>query len=118
MIVALSILSIFGVSLGSFIGACSYRIPRRIPLMGIPSSCPNCKRRLRWRELIPIGSFVWTNGKCARCSAPISKRYLLTELLAGLVCVGLFLMDGPSGKYVYDLSYVIIMIPIAMIDWE
>ncbi len=52
-----------------------------------PSSCPACGRRLGWRELIPLVSWVAQGGKCRGCSAPISQSYPLIELAAVVVAV-------------------------------
>jgi leader peptidase (prepilin peptidase)/N-methyltransferase len=38
---------------------------------------------LRWIDNIPIFSFLFKRGKCSHCSAPISGRYPLVEVLTG-----------------------------------
>lgn len=45
------------------------------------SQCPHCGHPIRAWENIPVLSFLWLKGKCAACSAPISWRYPLVEIV-------------------------------------
>lgn len=49
------------------------------------SFCPNCKEKLKFKDLIPILSYIFLGGKCAYCGQKIRIRYLLLEVLSGLV---------------------------------
>jgi leader peptidase (prepilin peptidase)/N-methyltransferase len=49
------------------------------------SRCPHCQHRIRWYETIPLISYLALLGKCSACSAPISIRYPLVELLTALI---------------------------------
>ncbi len=49
------------------------------------SRCPHCQHRIRWYENIPLISYMALRGKCSACSAPISVRYPVVELLTALV---------------------------------
>tara|TARA_A100001035_G_scaffold198937_1_gene159506 strand:- start:432 stop:1208 length:777 start_codon:yes stop_codon:yes gene_type:complete len=77
-------------SIGSFVGMASYRIPRKINLgktgypylLGGRSQCPQCNRDLRNRDLVPILSHLLLRGKCFFCNKKISSRYLFIELAA------------------------------------
>lgn len=51
------------------------------------SCCPNCGRRLRVSDQIPILSYLSLGGKCRRCHEKISPMYPLTELLGGVLFV-------------------------------
>jgi len=51
------------------------------------SHCPKCKQRLKARNLIPILSFFLQKWKCEYCHEPISKFYLIIEIVSGLVFV-------------------------------
>lgn len=44
------------------------------------SHCPACGATLRWRELVPVLSWLWQRGRCRHCDAAISARYPLVEL--------------------------------------
>ena len=85
-------------SIGSFVGMASYRIPQKINLgktdnpylLGGRSQCPQCNRGLRNRDLLPIFSYLLLRGKCFFCKKKISSRYLFIELAACacfLICI-------------------------------
>ena len=49
------------------------------------SACPACKAPITALQNIPLLSWLWLRGRCARCHNPISVRYPLVELLTGLL---------------------------------
>ncbi len=77
----------FGAIVGSFLGACAYRIPNKISLTKLTdrSSCPACDHELAAYDNIPIFAWLFLMGKCRYCKAPISIHYFLFELSAALV---------------------------------
>jgi len=111
-----SILIVLGVVLGSFLNVCIYRIPRGLSIVSISSFCPSCKRHLKWHEIIPILSFVVFKGKCPRCFVRIPTFYAVNEVLVGAIVLILFLSYGPTGDYLYAISFITLMILIAEID--
>ncbi len=100
----------FGLVIGSFLNVVIYRLPimmerswrqqaeefldvkNRTALsparfnLAIPAStCPSCNTVIRAWQNIPVVSYLLLKGKCANCSAPISIRYPLVELMTGLM---------------------------------
>ena len=49
------------------------------------SRCPHCNHLIRAWENIPVLSYLFLKGKCRKCSARISVRYPLIELLSALL---------------------------------
>ncbi len=49
------------------------------------SRCPQCGHVISTLENIPLLSFLLQGGRCRHCHAPISRRYPVVELLAGVV---------------------------------
>jgi leader peptidase (prepilin peptidase)/N-methyltransferase len=47
------------------------------------SACPHCHAPIAARHNVPVLSWLWLRGRCARCAAKISARYPLLELLTG-----------------------------------
>lgn len=85
-------LFIFGLLIGSFLNVVSLRyVPGERLLdskrLGGRSLCPHCRKELRWRELIPLVSFIIQLGRCRSCGKPISFQYPLVEFLSGLIFV-------------------------------
>lgn len=81
------ILAIIGTIFGSFFTLAVYRIPRKENIIYGRSHCTSCNHKLSFFDLIPILSYIFLGGKCRYCKEPIRPRYLLLELLSGLVFV-------------------------------
>lgn len=76
---------LYGIVVGSFLNVCIYRLPREESLLHPPSHCPNCQRRLRPKDLVPLFSFLALRGRCRDCGTRISWRYFIIELTTGLL---------------------------------
>jgi leader peptidase (prepilin peptidase)/N-methyltransferase len=49
------------------------------------STCPSCKASITALQNVPIISYLFLKGRCARCGALISVRYPLVEALTGVL---------------------------------
>jgi len=112
------IFALLGASIGSFLNVVIYRLPRHKPFMrfGERSYCPNCKKKLETRDLIPILSFVVLRGKCRHCKKHISWQYILVETLTAVlfgISAGVF---GLSWHLLFALVLIGFAIPIIIID--
>lgn len=74
-----------GVVLGSFYTLAVYRIPLGQDITHIRSYCPKCNHRLEFLDLIPVLSYIFLGGKCRYCKEKIRPRYLILEVLSGIV---------------------------------
>ena len=81
-----------GTVFGSFFTLAIYRIPLHQDIIHTRSYCPKCNHKLSFFDMIPILSYIFLGGKCRYCKEKIRPRYLLLELLSGLVFV-LFAMS-------------------------
>ncbi|MBI2685610.1 MAG: prepilin peptidase [Acidobacteria bacterium] len=88
---------LFGLLIGSFLNACIYRFPRDITLWDPPRSfCPQCEKTIAWYDNIPVLSYLLLRGKCRNCGYPIPIRYLVVELLCGIMYFLIVLRFGPT----------------------
>jgi leader peptidase (prepilin peptidase)/N-methyltransferase len=89
---------LFGLVIGSFLNVVIYRLQSDEPLTG-RSHCRRCRKPVRWRDNVPLLSFLLLGGRCRDCRAAISPQYPLVELSTGLVfaSVGFFVFD-PSDR--------------------
>ena len=87
---------IVGLCFGSFLNVCILRLPHDQSLLKPPSTCPQCKRRIAWRDNIPVVSWLLLKGKCRHCHKPISRQYPLIEALVGLLWASSVLWFGPT----------------------
>lgn len=84
-----TILFIMGIFFGSFYTLAVYRIPKKQDITHTHSYCPNCNHKLGFLDLFPIFSYIFLGGKCRYCKEKIRPRYLILELLSGLLFVAL-----------------------------
>ena len=87
---------LLGVTVGSFLNVCIFRIPAGESVVTGPSHCMVCGKRLRWWELIPLFSYLALRGRCSGCSSPISPQYPLIEAANGVLWVLVCLRFGPG----------------------
>jgi leader peptidase (prepilin peptidase)/N-methyltransferase len=76
---------LFGITVGSFLNVCIYRLPAGESIVHPPSHCPRCSKRLRHADLFPLLSYLALRGKCRYCGVRISPRYFVIELITGLL---------------------------------
>jgi leader peptidase (prepilin peptidase)/N-methyltransferase len=74
---------VFGLAFGSFLNVCIYRMPRRLSVVHPGSACPSCGKHIAFYDNIPVLSWLILRGRCRQCSASITPRYLVIELLTG-----------------------------------
>lgn len=79
---------VIGAVIGSFLNVLIYRIPLRLDFVRGRSFCPNCEHRLGPLDLVPVLSYLLLGRKCRYCSKPISPRYMIIELIGGLLALG------------------------------
>lgn len=79
----------YGLVVGSFLAVCVVRLPEDRSLW-TPSACPHCGAPVRWRDNVPVLSWLLLRGRCRDCEAPIAPLYPLIELLTGLLGLLLF----------------------------
>ncbi len=75
---------IFGAIIGSFLNVVIYRLHTGRNLSG-HSHCLSCGTNLRWYHLFPLFSYLFLRGRCQFCTALISVRYFVVELITAIL---------------------------------
>ena len=75
----LFVISVLGLTVGSFLSALTYRLPRGESVLRGRSVCPKCKAKIAWHDNIPLLSYLILSGRCRKCGKKISPRYPLIE---------------------------------------
>jgi leader peptidase (prepilin peptidase) / N-methyltransferase len=81
---------LFGLAFGSFLNVCIYRMPLGLSVVSPRSACPECKEPIAFYDNLPVLSWLILGGRCRQCRTRISPRYLLIELLTGLLFVACY----------------------------
>ena len=106
-LVFVALATLVGLFVGSFLNVVIHRLPRMMErewhaqaaeLRGEPvpdaepynlatprSRCPHCGHLITALENIPVVSYLVLRGRCRHCSAPISRRYPVVEMLSALL---------------------------------
>jgi leader peptidase (prepilin peptidase)/N-methyltransferase len=109
---------VLGAVVGSFLNVCIYRLPLALSINKPRRSfCPACKTPIPWQQNLPLVSWLWLRGRCAKCGAKISFRYFGVELLAAL----LFLAVWQSFPWQVAIAYwvfVSLVLVATFIDFE
>lgn len=113
---------IIGTVFGSFFTLAVYRIPLKKDITHERSFCPNCNHKLGFWDMIPIVSYLCFRGRCRYCGEKIRIRYLILEVLSGLVFLTEYIalnMHYPyldMDKITYYISFVFMYVTIAIIS--
>lgn len=108
----------FGITIGSFLNVCIFRIPDKNDIVSERSHCFSCGNVLKWYELIPVVSFVIQRGKCRHCSVRLSRQYPLVELANGLIYVWIVAVhEFAVTSLLYCLCASALLV-ISIIDWR
>src|SRR5271169_540096 len=89
-----SAILVLGLSFGSFLNVCIYRLPLDLSVVTPRSACPHCKRLIAFYDNLPVVSWLLLRGRCRHCEARISARYLLVEALTATLFLGCYAYFG------------------------
>jgi len=132
--------ALFSLAIGSFLNVVIHRLPKmmerqwraeiaahdgkppaaeeRYNLIVPRSQCPACGHAITAFENIPVLSYVVLGGKCSACSARISPRYPLIELLTGALSGYIAWRFGVSWTTAAALLLAWALIALAFIDLD
>jgi|TARA_B100000315_G_scaffold40776_2_gene35599 leader peptidase (prepilin peptidase)/N-methyltransferase len=118
---------------GSFLNVVIVRLPRQLQwqwhgkqaglpkppgIAGPASQCPSCGQPIRWRDNLPLVSFLMLKGRCRSCEAAISARYPLVETLCAVLSLVVVAVMGVQWPTLAALAFTWVLIALAFIDLE
>ena len=109
---------IFGICLGSFVNVCIHRLPKNKQIISGRSFCPKCKKKINWYDNLPIISFLFLSGKCRKCKKVIPIRYLIVELITGIIFLLIYSSLDNFSSIIFLSILSLIFITIFFIDLE
>lgn len=108
--------AVVGAIVGSFLNVCIYRLPAEKSVIAPRSACGACGTPIRWRDNIPVISWLLLRGRCRDCGAPISVQYPLVELATALIWTAAALRFGVSIEALHSAIFLTLLLGIAMTD--
>ena len=117
---------LFGLVFGSFLNVCIYRLPRGLSVVTPRSACPHCGKQIGAIDNIPVFSWLILGGKCRACKAPITPRYMIVELICGLLFLGCYLEFGPrfgsalldnAALYMFVVPHLLLFVKYAVLSF-
>lgn len=116
----LSALAIFalGLAFGSFLNVCVYRLPLDISVVHPRSTCPHCNQPIAFYDNVPVLSWLILGGRCRRCKAPITPRYLAVELLTGALFLACYAHFGLTLATVKYCAFAFLLLGLIFTDAE
>lgn len=107
---------VFGACMGSFLNCAAYRVVRGESFLKGRSKCPSCGHELTVRDLFPIISWLALKGRCRYCGSKVSARYILTEILFGLMTVLCLVVFGPTVLCLRNYVFVCVLFVLTLTD--
>ena len=112
------IIFLYGITIGSFLNVCIYRIPRHENIALTRSHCMTCGYQLSWYDLVPLFSWLALRGRCRKCKAPISKQYPIIEAANGMLYVLTFAVHGLKLESVIYCLLFSALLTLSVIDFR
>ena len=109
---------IFGITIGSFLNVCIYRLPLGESIVTAPSHCMTCGQKLRWYDMVPVFSWLVLGGKCRNCKSEISVQYPIIEGVNGILYVVIFVVNGLVWSSVIYCLMASALLVLSVIDWR
>jgi len=140
-----SLITLLGLFVGSFLNVVIYRLPLRLQhewqseckeflgtelsssdnsetppenIFTSRSHCPHCDHLITALENIPVLSYLILRGKCSECSAHISLRYPVVEILTAVLSGITAWSFGFSAALPFVLILVWSLVALSFIDFD
>ena len=109
---------LLGLIIGSFSNICIYIISREEVISFPQVHCKNCGYNLKFKDIIPIFSYVFLKGRCRECKERISIKYPLVEILNTCLYLLIYFKFGFTLDCFKFCLFTSLLIVIAFIDFE
>lgn len=135
---------VLGLLVGSFLNVVIYRLPvmmerqwrsqcqdymhdsggqapaklERFDLLLPGSTCPHCGHAIRAWENIPVLSYIFLGGKCAKCKSRISLRYPVVEVATAVFSAVVAWKFGFGAQALWAMLLTWALIALTMIDYD
>jgi leader peptidase (prepilin peptidase) / N-methyltransferase len=113
---ALALVVVFGLMIGSFLNVVIARVPERRSIWAPRSACPGCGAAIAWYDNIPVLSFLMLRARCRACATPIPWRYPIVEIATAVLLGAAWLTFGATLEFVIAAALLASLVAITAID--
>ena len=113
-----SAILVMGLAFGSFLNVCIYRLPLGLSVITPRSACPNCQQPIAFYDNMPVLSWLILRGRCRHCDSKISPRYLMIELLTGLMFLACYWYFGLTLSALKYCAFSFLLLGLIFTDAE
>ena len=113
-----SAIFVLGLAFGSFLNVCIYRLPLGLSVVTPRSACPGCKQPIAFYDNVPVFSWLVLGGRCRNCKIKISPRYLLIELLTGVLFLACYWYFGLTLATLKYCTFAFLLLGLIFTDAE
>jgi leader peptidase (prepilin peptidase)/N-methyltransferase len=117
MVEEIIIIFLFGLAWGSFLNVVIFRLPLGMSLLHPPSTCPQCKKKIKFYDNIPVFSYLFLRRKCRTCGTKIPFSYFLVEILTPLSFLLVYQKYSLSFLFFASCLFASAMIVLGFIDF-
>ena len=110
--------AVVGLCFGSFANVVTNRLVKDQPVSWPPSYCFSCKTRLKWRDMVPIVSYVALRAACRYCKGTISRRYPLVEGICAVLFVFMARHTGVTFAVLPLWGLAFVLLCVSVVDWD
>jgi leader peptidase (prepilin peptidase)/N-methyltransferase len=107
-----------GLAFGSFLNVCIYRLPLGLSVITPRSACPKCQQPIAFYDNMPVLSWLILRGRCRHCDSKISPRYLMIELLTGLMFLACYWYFGLTLSALKYCAFSFLLLGLIFTDAE
>lgn len=113
-----SLIFFVGLAFGSFLNVCIHRLPLGRSVVTPRSACPTCKEPIAFYDNVPVLSWLILGGRCRHCKSKISPRYLLIELLTGVMFLACYWYFGLTLATLKFCTFAFLLLGLIFTDAE
>jgi leader peptidase (prepilin peptidase)/N-methyltransferase len=101
---------------GSFLGVLAVRVPQGLSILTPNSRCDHCLAPLAPSELVPIFSWLRSQGRCLRCHHSILPEIPVSEFATALFVLIVVLLPASLSLKMVLLLFFSFALPLTLID--
>lgn len=107
---------ILGLFIGSFLNVCIVRLPLGKSVVFPRSRCTKCEGLIAWYDNIPILGWLLLRGRCRNCKEKFSFRYVIIEMLTGIIAFLLVKKFGLHWWTIYWFGFICALLVVSVTD--